>query len=390
MGDLPLLGLSGGLLAVVQASGRHVPGWAWALYFSVASSVGCFSALWFRHLSRTVFNRHPPCSPVSLWMMVALLRPLETLWRLLTAPLRCKPDLLILGEVRCGTTTLAGHLSRFAGAHGPFCPWRIDFADGKESFYMVGHYCGLVHPVFYRMCFPLVFARWWARLRGKPFFCYDACAQYLTAPWVPRLMKMASPDARFVVCMRSPAEQNVSWWRFEHGSIQLGDALGLGRRWLPDRHPPASLSEALQRGLTAESQEMWARAEALPNTWVLPDWALTWPGGQLGAMAHLGDYAGNIRRWQRHFDKERFCVVELKQLSAESLPATLRRMAVLLPERCRPRDAELAAARPLHANASSALGPPPSEGEIAAVRRHYSTSRAAVEQLTGDQYPHWV
>lgn len=33
--------------------------------------------------------------------------------------------------------------------------------------------------------------------RRRPFVCYDGCAQYLTAPWVPRLIRAATPAARW-------------------------------------------------------------------------------------------------------------------------------------------------------------------------------------------------
>ena len=48
---------------------------------------------------------------------------------------------MIIGEVRCGTTTLADHLKSLPGAQGPFCAFHHPL-DGKESFYFSGHYFG--------------------------------------------------------------------------------------------------------------------------------------------------------------------------------------------------------------------------------------------------------
>ena len=152
-------------------------------------------------------------------------RPLELAFRLLTAPLRDSPDLLILGEVRCGTTTLADHVKRYPGAAPPFCPW-IHPLEDKESFYFAGHYFGIIHPQLYRAAFPLIVWRWLARLRGRPYFTFDAHAQVLTAPWGADRLRAAFRGGggggfpEMLVCVREPVAQAVSWWRFEQTAMR--------------------------------------------------------------------------------------------------------------------------------------------------------------------------
>ncbi|KAK3242677.1 hypothetical protein CYMTET_47639 [Cymbomonas tetramitiformis] len=164
----------------------------------------------------------------TLWTFIFLLNPLELVWRLVTAPFRVLPDVYIVGEVRCGTTTLAAHLKSLPGAHEPFVPWIHPLGD-KETFYFSGHYWGLIHPYFYRMCFPLKLTAFFhRRVLQRPFFCYDACAQYLTAPWVPALLHKVTPNARILVCVRDPVQQNLSWWRYEQGAMAWGNSLELG------------------------------------------------------------------------------------------------------------------------------------------------------------------
>eukprot|EP00756_Hemistasia_phaeocysticola_P061643 Hpha_TRINITY_DN5089_c0_g1::TRINITY_DN5089_c0_g1_i1::g.94106::m.94106 len=384
--DLVLVWAAAGGLGLLR---DRVPRWAVVLAGGWAAACTMFGMALYGHMTRIVFNRHPPLSPAALWRFLGWIRPVEALFRLLTAPFRCTPDLLILGEVRCGTTSVAEHLSRFPGATGPFCPWKVPFADNKESFYFVGHYLGLVHPVFFRMCFPLQLERSLARLRGKPFFCYDACAQYLTAPWVPRLAAKACPDAQLIVCLREPVGQNVSWWRFEHGSHEFADSMGLGSDWITSRAPPATMREALEIGSAPQAQELWSRAERLPNSWFMPSWALTWPGGQLRALPHLGDFAGNIRRWQKHFDPERFCYIELKDLSPDNLSKTLHRMTEMVPDACCPEQDDLDEPKPVHANSSQPSGPPPSEDDLRFARQMYAGACAEVEEVTGRTFPHW-
>lgn len=77
----------------------------------------------FRHSVQTIFNRNLPTllkSIPSFGAHLAMLKPLDIIFRRFTAPLRVLPDILVLGEVRCGTTTLCQHLSLRQGAHTPF------------------------------------------------------------------------------------------------------------------------------------------------------------------------------------------------------------------------------------------------------------------------------
>jgi hypothetical protein len=194
--------------------------------------------------------------------------------------------------VRCGTTTLANHLSSLPGSHGPFCAF-IHPLDGKESFYYSGHYFGVVHPYFYRAMFPLKLTRWASQAAGRPFLAYDACAQYLTGPCTPALMRAScGPNVPIFVCLREPVAQNVSWWRYEQAAVAWGDSMGLSTTHAAkDRkeYPPATLESAHALSSGQMMARMYAEAEALvgstPATgqpiWVLPNWAITWPNGSL-------------------------------------------------------------------------------------------------------------
>ena len=86
-----------------------------------------------RSACRRVFNREPPPGllPGLLLPMLRVIRPFGMLWRLATAPLRCLPDVYVLGEVRCGTTTVASLLREELGMAGPFTPWVHPLANEK-------------------------------------------------------------------------------------------------------------------------------------------------------------------------------------------------------------------------------------------------------------------
>lgn len=183
----------------------------------------------YRHSVQTIFNRNLPSSVVdclpSFAAHLTLLKPLEIMFRYATARFRVLPDIIVLGEVRCGTTTLCQHLSSIQGCDPPFCLWKHPELDHKETFYFVGHYLGRVSPAGYRMCFPLAIVKWFRqRVLGQPFLTLDACAQYLTNPAVPHLIAKAYRDAGqpppvLVACVRNPIDQGVSWWRYENNAM---------------------------------------------------------------------------------------------------------------------------------------------------------------------------
>ena len=89
-----------------------------------ASIVGLASLVAFHaHTAKLVFNAGGvrPCHFSSLWAMFQMTRPLELVWRLATASCRDTPDLLLLGEARCGTTSLGSQIKEcLPGAAPPF------------------------------------------------------------------------------------------------------------------------------------------------------------------------------------------------------------------------------------------------------------------------------
>ena len=203
-----------------------------------------------------------------------------------------------------------------------------------------------MHPYLYRAMFPLRITRWWTQtVMGSPFLCYDACAQYLTAPCTPALLRAAcGPDVRIFVCLREPVSQNVSWWRFEQAAVAWGDSMGLSTDSVPAfrrNYPPASLAaaHALSRGEAVTN--LYNDAEALVGTEpasapgtqlsVLPNWAVTWPNGHLSVAARNGMYHRNLKRWFKWFARDRFEFIEVQELS-EALPDVLARVKAHLPK----------------------------------------------------------
>ena len=184
----------------------------------------------YRHSVQNVFNKNLPttfhkCIP-SFAVHFTLLKPIEILFRFATANWRVLPDVIVLGEVRCGTTTFCQYLSDFLpGCHAPFCLWKHPELDNKETFFFVGHYLGFVSPAYYSMCFPLKITKWfYQNVLKKPFFTFDGCSQYLTSPTAPYLIANAyliagQPPPILIVCVRKPVDQAISWWKYENNAM---------------------------------------------------------------------------------------------------------------------------------------------------------------------------
>jgi hypothetical protein len=297
--------------------------------------------LFARHAARIVFNRLRAPSLRAVRNLLAVTRPGELLFRLSTALLRRRPAVFVLGETRCASTTLSALLRERLGFVGPFTPWVHPLADSKESFFFVGHYFGVVAPSLYRMCFPLRLSQWWERavLGRPPRLCFDGCASYFSAPWVPALLKRVEASPVLIVCLREPVSQHVSWWRLEQNGMAWGSGMGLGEEWLdpPARlpgYPPRSLAEAVALSRSPANEARWREAE---GAWQvggaccgllerLPEWAMPFPNGQLAAFDRMGRYADNLARWLDHFERSCFVFVTLDEIAKEP-SAVLARVA---------------------------------------------------------------
>lgn len=269
------------LLSARLISAAHVGAVAAGLAAGLAACRLLVGALFARHACRTVFGRSPPQSASALARLLTVTRPLELAWRLLTARFRCTPDVYILGEVRCGTTTAASLLRSELGMHGPFTPWVHPLAEQKESFYFVGHMCGLVSPALYAMAFPLRATRWLhARFRGHRLWLFDGCASYLSAPWAPRLVRRSGRGKEGGSVMGS------------EGGACCGAAsnAGGGEEWLG--HSGVSCGCRLRRdGGKEQPRREWHGRSAGAVAWFgVSGWTHArgrvghWPPGQVGVV----------------------------------------------------------------------------------------------------------
>ncbi|OEU17677.1 hypothetical protein FRACYDRAFT_238103 [Fragilariopsis cylindrus CCMP1102] len=255
------------------------------------------------------------CIP-SFCAHISLLRPLEIIFRYLTYRWRVLPDVIVLGEVRCGTTSLCQHFASLRqrrrrqdkndtndnsqqaeipiiDCRTPFCLWAHPELDHKETFFFVGHYLGYVTPEAYRMCFPLKSTKWFNEMKWKLmnyyyermgkqtsttiqqqplFMTFDGCAQYLTSPTAAALIAEAyraanQPPPILIACVREPIDQARSWWRYENNAMVWGDSMSLtkyNKDLRGDHYPPVTSDDALRFSLNSTTTtKLYKRAEYL-------------------------------------------------------------------------------------------------------------------------------
>ncbi|ETO16609.1 hypothetical protein RFI_20731 [Reticulomyxa filosa] len=195
-----------------------------------------------------VFHREwPKGCKLWRWLRVyyhisKLVYPLSILWRLLTVWMRVYPNVIMLGGTRCATTTLSHYLLDLPFVKGPFTPLLMPELSGKECYYMIGDYFGgCIHPFFYRMCFPTIFSYWYCQWRyGRPPIIMDSTPLYLvssvyTCKLFARLTEYYHHRSKnnehlklkFIVSIREPVEQNVSWFAFCTRAQYWGTSAGL-------------------------------------------------------------------------------------------------------------------------------------------------------------------
>ncbi|MCC7494958.1 MAG: sulfotransferase [Fimbriimonadaceae bacterium] len=256
-------------------------------------------------------------------------------YRHLTAPWRVLPDLLILGQMRCGTSSLHAYLS----GHPQLVPSiykEVHFFDdglrpGDDHYQRGGNW--------YRRHFPL---RWHARQRPA----FEATPSYLSYAPAALRVRQWLPHATLIVLLRDPVARAVSHHHKHWCS---------GREKLP-------FGEAI----AAEDSRLAAAAEGLPR-----EWARRYYGYRA-----RGCYATDLRRWFALFPQERFLIMESGRFYADPLAAVNQVCEFLAV----PPLPQLADPRP---RSQSQGTPTATPAEIAALREWYRPHNTELYHLLG-------
>jgi len=202
--------------------------------------------------------------------------------RLLLAGLRLMPDFLIIGAMRCGTTSLYRYLQQH--------PWVVA-SEVKELHFFDIYFSKGVN--WYRLHFPSVPYRFYVeKVQGRALITGEASPYYMFHPHVPRRVFEAIPRAKLVVLLRNPVDRAYSHYHYEvkHGREPLSFEEAIEAE-------PERLDGELQRILEDENYESF----------------------HYGHHAYLarGIYVDQLMAWGRYFPGEQILVLNSERFFAD-------------------------------------------------------------------------
>jgi hypothetical protein len=195
---------------------------------------------------------------------------------------RLLPDFLIVGSMKCGTTSMHGWLTEH-----PFvvAPMR------KDTHFFSAYYGRRVD--WYRCFFPYARDRdAFAAEHGRPFVTGEATASYLADYWTPQRAAKLVPNARLIVCLRDPVDRSYSQYHYF-------------RKW--EKEPLVSFEEAVaSEDERLRGEEARERSDPGYHSWRVYQWG----------YLRTSRYAEHIERWLEAFPREQFLFLRFEDVVA--------------------------------------------------------------------------
>jgi hypothetical protein len=148
-------------------------------------------------------------------------------WGILGFPFGAKPDFIIIGAQKAGTTSLFEYLRSHPG---------LSLPHKKEIHYFDDN----LHrgETWYRSHFPTRFRKFLNSSRDRTTLSGEATPYYLFHPLVPQRVHQLVPDARLIVLLRNPIDRAYSQYQLEvragFESLSFEDALAAEKDRLED------------------------------------------------------------------------------------------------------------------------------------------------------------
>src|SRR3954468_6104515 len=196
------------------------------------------------------------------------------------------PAFVIPGAQKCGTTALAVFLARHP---------RLQLAAEKEPDFFSRD--SRYRDGGYQRLFPRPL------LRSPVFF--EASVSYFAHPAAPARLAAFDPGLRFVVMVREPAARAYSAWNMYRRFFSVPSERSRFEAWLEDR----DLADR------AAGAELLARAAFPSFTEAIEQELAAGPGTTIPALVTGGLYATHLERFLEAFPRERFLVLQDRELA---------------------------------------------------------------------------
>lgn len=212
---------------------------------------------------------------------------------------RLRPDFLIIGAQKAGTTSLYDYLVQHP---------QIAAARTKEVHFFDHHFAR--GTTWYERQFASRRAFRETRITG------EASPFYLLHPRAPERARQLLPDVKLLVVLRNPVDRAFS--HYQHNVRK--------RVWAADKTETPTPREPLsfEDALDAEDARLRGEIERVGNEENYRSRALL-----LHSYQTRGLYAQQLERWFEVFPRERFFIVENDELAADAQHATARVLTFL-------------------------------------------------------------
>ena len=193
----------------------------------------------------------------------------------LTGSLHVLPDFLIIGFVKCGTTSLYEYLMLHPNVYPP---------KGKEIDYFDRLYNN--GPNWYKNSFPLKIKKYFLKnIFNKEFLTGEATPRYIEHPHTLQRIKSFIPNAKFIVLLRNPIDRAFSHYKMnlrnEYEYLSFEDAIKNEQQRIKGRHEKMSKNENYY----------------------------SWDYDIYGYLEH-GIYVNKLKTWMEVFPKEQFLIIQ--------------------------------------------------------------------------------
>jgi len=196
----------------------------------------------------------------------------------MTGFLHTLPDFLIIGFVKCGTTSLYEYLLQHPDIYSP---------TGKEIDYFDRLYSRKID--WYKVNFPLKTKKFYVKnIVEKNFLSGEATPRYIEHPHALTRIKKVIPKAKFIVLLRNPVNRAYSHYNQN----------------VDNQYEYLSFDKAIEK----ENHRIKNRYEKMEKN----ENFYSWDYDLFGYVEH-GIYMNKLERWLKVFPREQFLILQTEE-----------------------------------------------------------------------------